>query len=176
MAVLKEHLTASQQVKVIEAAEKIGTYEGFDVKKIIVFMIRTGAHPSVLSNKGKSSLKVTEDNHVQWHRPKKKGGYAITRVKISKDIDPWVRDFVLQEFPSYREWFWGLCKAVGREAGIPELSPMSLRHTFGTNMDDLGFGPADICTMMNASLPVVVKRYCKRQERSIDEKLDKAGW
>lgn len=176
MAVLKEHLTAAQQNVVTAAAERIGTYEGYNVREMILFMLRTGVHPSVLANKARSNLKVTEDGHVQWSRPKKRGGHAITRVKVSKDIEPWVREFVLQEFPKYREWYWGLCKKVGREAGVPELSPMSLRHTFGTNLDELGFSPAEICSMMNASLPVVVKRYCKRQERSIDEKLDKMGW
>lgn len=174
-AVLKEPLTDKQQEVVIKAAKEMGEYEGFNTLHLTLFMLRTGAHPSVLTNKQKSSMKTTEDDHIQWHRPKKKGGYAITRIKISKDLKPWIDDFILQEFPKYREWVWGFCKALGKKAGIPELSPMTFRHTFGCNLDEMGFTPSEIQSLMNCSLPVLM-RYTKRQEREIDRKLEEMNW
>jgi integrase len=174
-AVLKEPLTPKQQEAVIKAAQDLGTFEGFNALHLTLFLLKTGIHPSVLANKQKSSLKTTEDEHIQWSRPKKSGGYAITRVKISKDLKPWVYDFVLQEFPTYREWYWGFCKKLGKKAGIPELSPMSFRHTFGCNLDELGLAPSEIQALMNCSLPVLM-RYTKRQERETDKKLEDSGW
>jgi integrase len=173
--VLKDPLTKKQQEKVIEASKKIGTYDGTNALHLTLFFLKTGAHPWVLANKQKSSIKTTEDDHLQWHRPKKSGGFAITRVKISKDLKPWINDFILLEFPNYREWYWGFCKKLGKKAKIPELSPMSFRHTFGANLDDMGFTPAEIQSLMNCSLPVLM-RYTKRQEREIDKKLEEMGW
>lgn len=174
-AVLKEPLTSKQQESIIKTAKDMGTYEGINALHLTLFFLKTGAHPWVLSNKAKSSLKTTETDHIQWSRPKKRGGFAITRVKISHDLKPWIYDFVLQEFPKYREWYWGFCKKLGKKAGISELSPMSFRHTFGSNLDDLGFTPSEIQSLMNCSLPVLM-RYTKRQEREIDKKLEIAGW
>lgn len=173
--VLKEPLTHKQQKILIETAKEMNLYEGYNALHLLLFFLKTGAHPSVLAKKQKSSIKITEDGHIQWYRPKKSGGFAITRVKISRDLEPWIRDFILQEFPTYREWFWGFCKVLGRKAGIPELSPMSLRHTFGCNLDDMAFTPSEIQTLMNCSLPVLM-RYTKRQEREIDKKLEDMEW
>jgi hypothetical protein len=99
----------------------------------------------------------------------------LSKSKTSKDLKPWVYDFVLQEFPTYREWYWGFCKKLGQKAGIPELSPMSFRHTFGCNLDELCLAPSEIQALMNCSLPVLI-RYPKRQERETDKKLEEKGW
>ena len=172
---LKEPLTPKQQQAGLEAAQAMETFEGVNAIHLTLFLLKTGAHPSVLANKQKSSLKTTEDDHIQWSRPKKNGGFAITRVKISKNLKPWIYDFILQEFPTYREWYWGFCKKLGKSAGVSELSPMSFRHTFGSNLDDMGFTPSEIQSLMNCSLPVLM-RYTKRQERETDKKLEEKGW
>jgi integrase len=91
------------------------------------------------------------------------------------DLKPWIYNFILQEFPNYREWYWGFCKELGKRANILELSPMSFRHTFGSNLDDMGFTPSEIQSLMNCSLPVLM-RYTKRQERETDKKLERLGW
>ena len=173
--VLKDPLTQKQQEKVIEISKKIGNYEGINAYHLTMFFLKTGIHPWVLANKQKSSIKTTEDDHLQWSRPKKKGGFALTRVKISKDLKPWVYDFILQEFPNYREWYWGFCKKLGKKVGISEMSPMSFRHTFGANLDDMGFTPSEIQSLMNCSLPVLM-RYTKRSERETDKKLEEKDW
>ena len=173
--ILKNSLILKQLKKIIESAKKMGKYEGINALHLTLLLLKTGIHPSVLANKQKSSVKTTEDDHIQLSRPKKSGGYAITRVKISKDLKPWIYDFVLQEFPTYREWYWGFCKKLGKKAGIKELSLMSLRHTFGSTLDFVGFTPAEIQSLMNCSL-LVLMRYTKRQEREIDKKLEEMGW
>lgn len=172
---LKDPLTPKQQQKVIDAAGKMNNYENINPLHLTLFLLRTGAHPSVLANKQKSSLKTTEPDHLQWSRPKKHGGFAITRVIISKELKPWIYDFVLKEFPDYREWYWRFCKILGTKAGVPDLSPMSFRHTFGCNLDDMGFSAYEISQIMNCSLPVAL-RYSKRSERTIDEKFKKKEW
>ena len=101
-AVLKEPLTPKQQKAVIRAAKEMKEYERINALHLTLFFLKTGAHPSVLSNKQKSSIKTTEDDHIKWSRPKKNGGFALTRVKISKDLKPWIYDFILQEFPKYQ--------------------------------------------------------------------------
>ena len=52
---------------------------------------------------------------------------------------------------------------------------MSFRHTFGYNLDEMGFSPSEIQSLMNCSLPVLL-RYTKRQVREIEKKTEDARW
>jgi len=94
---------------------------------------------------------------------------------IHKELKQWIEDFLLSDLPTYREWYWGLCQKVGKKAGIPDLAPMTLRHTFGVILDEMGFTPSEIQEMMNVSLPVLM-RYTSRSKKQIDKKLKDLGW
>ena len=43
-AVIKEPLTLKQQEIVLETAQAIGTYEGFNASHLTLFLLKTGAH------------------------------------------------------------------------------------------------------------------------------------
>jgi integrase len=172
--ILKEALTPLQQEEVLEIAKKMKKYQGHDPYKIICFFLRTGIHSSVLAFRDKSRIHI-EGDYIVWYRPKKKGLPARTQIKIHSDMKPWINEFLLSDLPKFREWYWGLCKKVGKKAKIPDLSPMSFRHSLGRNLDEAGCTIFEIAQILNCSLKVA-QRYSKRQQIEIDKKLEKAGW
>lgn len=190
--IMKDPLSIEDREKVLAVSKTMKKIDRVDPYKVIATFMFTGCHPSVLANRGKSRILVV-DNYIQWLRPKKKGSPAFTKILIHKEIKPWIQDFLFSDLPDWREWYWDICRQVGKKAGIPFksckkdncdncqkvksgcVSPMTLRHTFGVMLDEMGFTPAEIQSMMNVSLPVLM-RYTSRTRKQIEVKLVEKGW
>lgn len=170
---MKYPLSIEERKLALDTAKKMKAIDGIPPYKVIATFMFTGMHPSVLADRGKSRVRVV-DSYVEWIRPKKKGSEGYTKVLIHKEIAPWIEDFLLSDLPAWREWYWYLCKEVGENAGF-DITPMTLRHTFGVMLDELGFTPAEIQSLMNCSLGVLM-RYTTRTQKQIEGKLRDQGW
>ena len=177
----KEPLIGDARRRVLEAARCM-KQEGVDAYHVIAFLMFTGAHPSVLANRARSLPHLEADGDerwISWLRPKKTGADAVTRVPVAMELQPWVQEFFdseLPTLPTWRQFYWQLCRAVGKKAGIPGLSPMTLRHTFGVYLDELGMSPSEIQRCLNCSLTVLTKRYTRRQDAVTAKRLREAGF
>lgn len=170
----KEALTKDQIKKVLAAAKEYGEDYGINVYRLCMVFLYTGMHPWVLYNLKGSRLRRIGDS-LQWIRPKKVTVCPIINIPIFHEIKPWIDDFIYSDIPQFRCWIWEVIKKVGLMAGIPELSPMSFRHTFAVMLDDMGFTPAEIQKMLGCSLKTVM-RYTSRTQKNIENKFYEQGW
>ena len=169
----KESLTGEQIRRILKAARTMGVESGVNIYRLIMVLLYTGMHPSVLTDLKKSRLKRVGD-HLQWLRPKKTEWVNMV-VPIHHKLKPWIDEFIYSDIPQYRCWVWNVVHRIGLMAGIPSLSPMSFRHTFGVMLDGMGFSPAMIRQLMGCSERVAL-RYCTRTKKQIDNMMYEQGW
>ena len=170
----KVPLTNEEEARVITAARQLGTKFGVDVYQLIMVFLYTGMHPWVLYNLKDSRLRRIGDN-LTWTRPKIVKYNNMITVPIHHKLKPWINEFIYTKFLQYRSWTWYIIKQVGLLAGIPDLSPMSLRHTFAAKLDDMGLTPAEIREILGCSERTVL-RYTSRPQKQIENKMYATGW
>jgi len=135
-------------------------------------------HVSVLAEPEKYNLRV-EDNHIVWDRTKKQGRRAYTSVPISKnitfDVAEYVWDLRHRKRQRTRQYFHALVKRVGKEAGVPEASPMSFRHTLAVDLLDKGCSLLFVAQTLNCSRGVLdtYGKYSKERRKTVFERI---GW
>jgi len=174
---MKQPLRPEERRRVLDAAKRLRR-ENVNAYRVIAFLMYTGAHPFILHNRARAMPRI-DGNTICWLRPKKRGAAAETRVPIADEIKPWIEEFFVKDLPAlptWRQFYWNLCNEVGKKAGVDHLSPMTLRHTFGVMLDDMGLSPSDIQTMMNASVEDATKRYAKRQWGEVADKMRRGGF
>ena len=171
---VKEPLTAEEEVRVLRAAKKLGRQYGVDVYQMVMVFLYTGMHPWVLYNLKDSRLRRIGDN-LTWIRPKRVKHSPIITIPIHYRLKPWINEFIYHDIPQFRSWIWEVIKKVGLMAELPELSPMSFRHTFAAKLDDLGFTPAEIKQMLGCSMKTLM-RYTSRPQKQIENKMYATGW
>lgn len=189
----KEPLTLVEQAVLLEAAHAYGTFKdgetGAEVlmERVVLFFLDTGIHPSVLADPHRE-LRAVDDRgrlYIQWYRPKKKGGKALTRILASSRLRPWVVEFVAQPRPKYRQFYNLMLGTLadyiaakqGNHHGLAHrnLSPLALRHTFAVNRLNEGMSEVMVQQLMNCSADVL-RFYAKFRTEMIDRKLEEAGW
>lgn len=182
-----------EQAVLIEAARAYGLFRdgatGAEVsmERVVLFFLDTGVHPSVLSAP-RRELRIVDDRgrtYLQWNRPKKKGGKALTRILVSRRLRPWVAEFVAQPRPKYRQFYNLMLSALadrvsangGHFHGLARanLSPIALRHTFAVNRLNEGMSEEMVQQVMNCSRAALAF-YSKFRTEMIDRKLEEAGW
>ncbi len=172
----KDALEPKDRAKLLAAAKQVGRVEGLDAWKVCMVFLYTGMHTSVLSNTRKSRVSVIDKRSIRWLRPKKKGSPAVTEIPLHPELKLWIEDFIHDpDLRTNNLAYWRCVRTCGIVAGLENVSPMSLRHTFAVILDEWGFTAAEICLMLNCS-PRTVLRYTSRTRKSVEEKLFKRGW
>ena len=109
-------------------------------KALIIFMLSTGAHPSVLTDR-KYKLQWT-DKYYSWNRPKSHRKVRGAWSRAMKEMTMYVE---LRKIRSKTSgYYWELINAIGKEIGIRGVCPLQLRHTYFVNRARLGHHPFDI--------------------------------
>ena len=141
-------LSIDEQRRLIEKAEP-------REKALIIFMISTGAHPVVLTDR-KYKLDWTE-KYYSWNRPKshRKIRGAWSRAMCEGDLLKELRK-VRSKTPGY---YWALISLIGLDIGIKGVCPLQLRHTYFVNRARLGHNPFDISHGAGTSLETVHDYY-----------------
>ncbi len=99
-------------------------------RRIVEFMLYTGAHPSVLGDPKRYNLGLGSDGLLTWHRPK-------TRDLVIVPIPPgprlWIPDLIrhLSHERYHPVTVNRFVHETGALCGMPDLTPRCLRHTFG---------------------------------------------
>lgn len=174
-----------------EARKLIGTKDEF-IYKAFMLIRRHGCHVSVIENwKGWSELRTEIANtgvkRILWYRTMKGGNpkknLAHTEHKLHKSIT-----FDVDEFSKWNNKLWsrkarrtgsqsylrGLT-ALGERAGVPGVSPNSLRHSIGLELARLGFNRSEIKQFLNCS-DDSLDYYLKHASQGLDERLEDKGY
>jgi len=144
----KYPLSVEEQRRLIEKADP-------REKALILFVISTGAHPSVLTDR---QYKLDwNDKYYSWNRPK-------THRKIRGAWSRAMReDSLFKELRKLRSktpgYCWELINSIGKSIGIKGICPLQLRHTYFVNRARLGHNPFDISHGAGTSLQTVHDYY-----------------
>jgi len=140
-------------------------------KHLILFLVNTGMHISVLVDKKKSELRY-ENGHISWRRPKTR---KYVRIRAAKVIQPFIDEILAM--PKYsRQYYFNLLKDIGKRAGVPDLSPLTLRHTFGVNMLKKGADIPTLKEIMGVENTTVLMRYLKHTDDMVEKFFDNIEW
>ena len=170
---LKQPLTEQEIERVINACNT-----DFE-RHLVLFLLNTGMHITVLVNQKDHGLKITKgDNgslYLIWQRPKTK---KFMRLKVSKNIKDFVESFLKEaEKHNYtRQYYFYILKEIGSRAGIKELSPMTFRHTFGVKVLKAGADISILKDLMGVRNTSVLMRYIQYTDKHVDEFYDKTEW
>lgn len=170
----KVALDPDERKKLLRAAKMFERSWGvFPYRTVATFMF-TGMHIKVLADRAASRIRRV-DPRLEWFRPKKKGKPALTSILIHHEIEPWIDEYIHSELPTSRQLYWAIVHMVAAKAGLPGVSPMTLRHTYGAMLDEFGLTPAEIQKNMNCGLKSLMS-YTTRSRKFVDSKLMDAGW
>ena len=165
MSIRKEPLNQEEEDKVLNAC--ISEEEAHTMR----ILLDTGIHVSKFCELTEANIK---GNYLEWYRCKNK---RLIRIPISQRIAPFIQSYLSNpNRPKWRQYYNKMLKQIGQRAGIPSLSPMSLRHTFGVKMVDKGFSLSDLQKVMGVRNVQVLMTYIQRKDKDLEEKFKKIGW
>ena len=183
-SVEKESLSDDEYDRILQAA----TRRGEEARRIVLILRWTGMHVSVLADPIKYDLHVEREgdgDYFVWKRTKKsKDKEARTDIKIHSSIDFDVREYIKELVQRRkarnkrrisRQYFYDVVRDVGERAGIPDVSPMSFRHTLGVWMLNNGYPESFVQQKLNCST-AVLKTYLKRARETGKPLYDRYGW
>lgn len=121
-------------------------------------ILNTGMHPKNLVRLGPSNVDVKSGEwFLQYQRVKND---KARRYMLPPDVGERLRVFVAKrKRVQSTKGVWGIVKRVGARVGMPDVSPLSLRHTFCINLlrehDDIHL----VAQEMGCSVQVVMRNY-----------------
>lgn len=143
-----------------------GWFEGLDPAKVILFLYHTGAHPSVLRRAKTNGLRYdAATGKVLWNRPKTKAEVPPT-VPVS--IRPWISEFIEVQTGRSEKTYQRLVIAVGIAAGLPGMTPRTLRHDFLTRVAEKTGDVREVMRLGACTLKVAM-RYINSVEHPTDK-------
>lgn len=178
------------QYQLLESQARKLSFDGF---RAIQLMRYTSMHVSVIADAIKYDLKTYVEGgyeYISWRRPKKRGREAYVVIRASRNIDFDIGVFIaelairryrfnLDPNPRGRRhriartyWFL-LVRDIGRTCGL-EVSPMTLRHTFGVQSIPI-LGPELTRAIMNCS-EKTFRFYTRHSQITANEVYDRAKW
>ena len=145
----KYPLSVENQRKLIEKADK-------PLKALIVFILSTGAHPSVLTDK-KHNLDLSDDEHYSWNRPKtrKRVMFSWSKAMLKGSLYKELRRFKKKKPNAC----WYLLSVLGGDLKIKGVCPLQLRHTHFANMARLGYDLFTIAGRSGTSIDTIQQFY-----------------
>ena len=125
-------------------------------KSLIIFLLSTGAHPSVITEK-QYHLDLSDKVFYAWNRPKTdkevKGRWSKAMSEESRISD--IKKFLRKKKGNP----WYRISVLGDELGIPGVCPLQLRHTHFVNRAMLGHNPFSIASGSGTSLGTIDSYY-----------------
>ena len=150
--------------------------------EIALIMRFTGMHPAVMIDPARNLREETDDKDralISWDRPKKEGKDAFTSIMKSKnlnvDVNKFVADFQNRRRKKSRQYIHTLINKIGLAAGIPGVSPMTLRHSLCVELLNRGIPEVTVRQILNVS-PKTMERYAKYTNRGKADLLERIGW
>lgn len=180
MGTQKEPLDLKQLAKLENIA--IGFGKDSDTYKVFMILRYTGMHVSGL-NTSRSVLHEEKDSEgdtiVVWKRPKKESILARTSIlkhkNIDFDIEKFGKSIQNRRRKRSRQYFYEVVQRLGEEAGIPNISPMTLRHSLAIELLDNGCKEGFVAQILNCSVSTL-KWYGKYTDKGKKDRLKKLGW
>lgn len=187
MSVRKKPLTEVDYMQLQRAAT---VHKNPDALRAVQLLRYTGMHISVIADPIKHNLSF-RDGYITWLRPKKKGNDALVVIKKSKhitfDLTTWIVDLRGRRLAldgieksrgihlrASRQYFYKLIQECGAMAGLKNISPMSLRHTFAVQSLPI-LGRDMVQQIMNCSSKTL-QTYVKYDTKTQREVYDRVGW
>ena len=150
--------------------------------ELVLIMRYTGAHPSALLDPRYKFEEYHEGGttFIRWLRPKKTGREAYTIIPKAKRIANINVNVVIKELQSRkrrcsRQYLYELCRRVGEAAGIPGVSPMTLRHTLAVDLLSRGMDSDVVRQTLNVSHKTL-RTYAKFTTRTKANAFEAVGW
>lgn len=195
MRTQKAPLTPTQMTKVLWAASvydssewKGKTYktpqgEVGEAVSTVLMLRHTGMHISVLAEPDRWCLRTDESDGkrvIVWSRPKKSDVEGYTSIPIAKEITFDVDEYIAErkrrkKSRHTRQYYHALVKRIGALAGIPELSPMSFRHTIAVDLLERGAPEVLVMQILNCSRRTLAT-YGKYTQRHKQAFFERTGW
>lgn len=170
--------TAKQLVTLETKALNMG---GDHYKSFMLFRY-TACHVSVLCDKThdlRQEIDEDKDTVIAWQRPKKEGAYARTTILKHKNIDFDVSEYAMALYKRKRKnnrvYFWRKMKELGKEAGVPNVSPNSLRHSLAIELLNNNYHESTVAQILNVDRKTL-KWYGRFTDKGIKDKLKADGW
>jgi hypothetical protein len=162
----KYPLTVNEQKKLIDNADK-------PTKALLVFMLSTGAHPIILTDKT-YFLDLQHERNYSWNRPKtdKPVQGVWSKAMLEGSLFKELRRFARKK----KGTPWYLVSKLGAELGFKGLCPLQLRHTHFVNRARLGHNAFDIAHGAGTDLATIYTYYTvgMGESRSLTE--DEREW
>ncbi len=152
--------------------------------RLLRTLVWTGMHVSVLSG----GWRVEEGEDAEYHPPirsdsirdgmlywrRPKTGRPIP-MPISRQIAPWLGEFLDQPKPTSRQRYNQILERVGRKAGT-HVNPLRCRHTCGVLLyHSLGVDAATVQKLIGVT-PQTMMTYVVRPISEVRRELADKGW
>jgi len=167
--------------KIAKIQNKASGMDDKNAVKIIKLLRYTGMHPVVIE-KAKHKLreeKVEGKNKLIWDRPKKVGRDARTSIvkhpDIDFNVDIWLEAFRSKKRKKSRHYIWSMCQKAGELAGIPDVAPLTFRHSLAVNLLKKGVGRDYVQQILNCS-DKTMQTYLKFVDTDKDAILQQHGY
>ena len=151
----------------------------------ILILRYTGMHVSVLAEPEDHKLRVQDEDDVRciaWVRTKKDPIEGHVSIPIASEITFDVAAYIEErkkrsrrKYQSSRQYYHALIKRVGRAAGMPDISPMTFRHTMAVDLLEQGAPEILVMQVLNCSKKVL-KTYGKYTKRHKMAFFKRIGW
>jgi integrase len=171
----KSPLSESELARLENEARKSKDWEA------VVLMRWTGMHPSVIVEPRYGLREVDHEGRavIEWKRPKKQGKDAYTAIlrsrRIDFDVNDYIAEFQARRRRRSRQYLHELVRKAGEDAGLPGVSPMSLRHSACVNMLERGVPETTVRQILNVSSRTMM-RYSKYTKAGKVDALERVGW
>ncbi len=124
---------------------------------LVMCILSTGMHPSVLSRPDDFALDITPD-YYSYMRPKTLKPVSHPWSRLMASTDGWLT--IKDLLGSHRSWYHAECARIGSEAGIPfKVGPNMLRHEMFSNLARIGYDPFTISHRAGTSLDTIGRYY-----------------
>ena len=94
-------------------------------RRVIMIMLSTGMHPSVMADPEKYDMEITR-GMLTWNRPKTG---KLCRWLVPDEMKGLVDAFLNEDLGYHRSTYWNIVRRVAKRAGLEHVSPLTLRHT-----------------------------------------------
>ncbi len=193
MGSTKHPLTAQEVILLDTAISKIDrtTNKGAWLYKALKVFRYTGLHSSALYRPEANIREINQAGTliIVWSRPMKGAKKGVKNywkevkgVPKSQHLDFDVSEFYQDNLRSKRKnsaWkqlIYDRLQVFGKEIGIPELSPNTLRHTAFMIFFEMGIPEIDISDMTGTSIKTIREYYNRMGPKSRAELMKKQGW
>jgi integrase len=117
----------------------------------VIFRV-TGMHLQSLVELNEGAV---QGDLLRWRRPKTD---LICRARLTPELALAV-SMRLKAGPKSGWSYWREVRAVGVDAGVPSLSPLTFRHTRAVELIRKGVHPLAICGVMGCSMRTLERHY-----------------